>query len=112
MGFVPAARHVLGADFADGLLIFFGTLSILVAAAFIVFQRDPKRLLAYHNVEHLGIITLGFGLGPLGTFAAVFHTLNDSVCKSLAFFTVGRLGQEVGSHDMHTLSNALRADRL
>ena len=112
MRFVPPARHALGADFADGLLIFFGTLSILVAAGFIVFQRDAKRLLAYHSVEHLGIITLGFGLGPLGTFAALFHTLNHSVCKSLAFFAVGRLGQEFGSHEMHALSGALRADRL
>src|SRR5713226_3088033 len=112
MRFVPPARHALGADFADGLLIFFGTLSILVAAGFIVFQSDAKRLLAYHSVEHLGIITLGFGLGPLGTFAALFHTLNHSVCKSLAFFAVGRLGQEFGSHEMQRLSGALRADRL
>src|SRR6266481_4865784 len=112
MRFVVPARHALGADFADGLLIFFGTLSILVAAGFIVFQSDAKRLLAYHSVEHLGIITLGFGLGPLGTFAALFHTLNHSVCKSLAFFAVGRLGQRFGSHEMHTISGALRADTL
>ena len=112
MRFVPPARHALGADFTDGLLIFFGTLSILVAAGFIVFQRDAKRLLAYSSVEHLGIITLGFGLGPLGTFAALFHTLNHSVGKSLAFFAVGRLGQQFGSHEMHMLSGALRADRL
>ena len=112
MRFVPPARHALGADFTDGLLIFFGTLSILVAAGFIVFQSDAKRLLAYHSVEHLGIIALGFGLGPLGTFAALFHTLNHSVCKSLAFFAVGRLGQQFGSHEMHMLSGALRADRL
>jgi hydrogenase-4 component F len=112
MRFVPLAQHALGGDFVSGLLIFFGTLSILVAAGFIVFQRDAKRLLAYHSVEHLGIITLGFGLGPLGTFAALFHTLNHSVCKSLAFFAVGRLGQEFGSHDMHALSGALRVDRL
>jgi hydrogenase-4 component F len=112
MRFVPPVQHALGGNFASGLLIFFGTLSILVAAGFIVFQQDAKRLLAYHSVEHLGIITLGFGLGPLGAFAALFHTLNHSVCKSLAFFAVGRLGQEFGSHEMHKLSGALRADRL
>jgi len=112
MRFVPPARHALGEHFASGLLIFFGTLSILVAAGFIVFQRDAKRLLAYHSVEHLGIIALGFGLGPLGAFAALFHTFNHSVCKSLAFFAVGRLGQDYGSHEMHAISGALRADRL
>lgn len=112
MRFVPPVRHALGEHFASGLLIVFGTLSILVAAGFIVFQRDAKRLLAYHSVEHMGIITLGFGLGPLGAFAALFHTLNHSVCKSLAFFAVGRLGQRFGSHEMHTICGALRADRL
>ena len=112
MRFVPPARHALGEHFASGLLIFFGTLSILVAAGFIVFQRDAKRLLAYHSVEHLGIIALGYGLGPLGAFAALFHTFNHSVCKALAFFAVGRLGQEFGSHEMHAISGALRADRL
>jgi hydrogenase-4 component F len=112
MRFVPPVRHTLGDGFANGLLMFFGALSIVVAAGFIVFQRDAKRLLAYHSVEHLGIITLGYGLGPLGSFAALFHTFNHSICKSLAFFAVGRLGQRFGSHDMHALSGALRADRL
>jgi hydrogenase-4 component F len=112
MRFVPPARHALGADFTSGLLIGFGVLSILVAAGFIVFQRDAKRLLAYHSVEHMGIIALGYGLGPLGAFAALFHTLNHSVCKSLAFFAVGRLGQRFGSHDMQRIVGALRADQL
>jgi hydrogenase-4 component F len=112
MRFVPPAQHALGPGFANSLLIGFGLLSILVAAGFIVFQRDAKRLLAYHSVEHMGIITLGYGLGPLGAFAALFHTLNHSVCKSLAFFAVGRLGQRFGSHEMPTISGALRADAL
>ena len=111
MRFVPPARNALG-GFADGLLVFFGVLSILVAAGFIVFQRDAKRFLAYSSVEHLGIIALGYGLGPLGTFAALFHTLNHSLSKTLAFCAVGRLGQRFGTHDMDTLSGALRQDRL
>lgn len=111
MRFVPPARNALG-GFADGLLVFFGVLSILVAAGFIVFQRDAKRFLAYSSVEHLGIIALGYGLGPLGAFAALFHTLNHSLSKTLAFCAVGRLGQRFGTHDMDTLSGALRQDRL
>jgi len=110
--FVPPVQHALGRQFVNELLIAFGILSILVAAGFIVFQRDAKRLLAYHSVEHMGIITLGYALGPIGTFAALFHTLNHSICKALAFFAVGRLGQRFGSHDMHVITGALRADRL
>jgi hydrogenase-4 component F len=112
MRFVPSVRNAVGSGFADGLLVFFGASSILVAAGFIVFQRDAKRFLAYSSVEHIGIITLGFGLGPLGTFAALFHMLNHSMAKSLAFFAVGRLGQQFGSHDMAILSGGLRHDRL
>ena len=112
MRFVPPTRNALGSDFADGLLVFFGALSILVAAGFIVFQRDAKRFLAYSSVEHLGIIALGYGLGPLGTFAALFHTLSHSLSKSLAFCAVGRLGQRFRTHDMDILSGALRNDRL
>ena len=110
--YVPLVRHALGGGFADHLLVFFGVLSIVVAAGFIVFQRDAKRLLAYSSVEHLGIMTLGFGLGPLGSFAALFHMLNHSLSKSLAFFAVGRLGQHYGTHDMGTLAGALRTDRV
>ena len=112
MRFVPPVQHALGRQFASELLIAFGTMSILVAAGFIVFQKDAKRLLAYHSVEHMGIITLGYALGPIGTFAALFHTLNHSICKALAFFAVGRLGQRFGSHDMHAITGALSADRL
>jgi len=91
------------------LLTGFGLFSILVAAAFILFQHDLKRLLAYHSVEHIGIITLGVGLGGLGTFAALFHTLNHSLCKTLAFFAAGRLGQMFGTHDMRKLAGTMRA---
>jgi hydrogenase-4 component F len=91
------------------LLVLFGIVSILVAAAFIIFQHDVKRLLAYHSVEHIGIIALGLGLGGLGTLAALFHTLNHSICKTLSFFAAGRLGQIYGTHDMTKMSGSLRS---
>jgi hydrogenase-4 component F len=90
------------------LLTAFGIASILIAAAFIVFQRDGKRLLAYSSVEHLGIIALGVGLGGVGTFAALWHMLNHSIGKSLAFFSIGRLGQRYGTHDLGALAGAMR----
>ena len=91
------------------LLTVFGLISIIVAAAFIIFQHDVKRLLAYHSVEHIGIITLGLGLGGLGIFAALFHTLNHSICKTLSFFAAGRLGQTYGTHDMRKMAGSLRS---
>lgn len=110
MRYMPLVEGALGYEgWSLRLLLFFGLTSILVAATFIIFQHDLKRLLAYHSVEHLGIIAVGLGLGGLGTFAALLHTLNHSVCKSLSFFAAGRLGQMYGTHDMFKMAGALRA---
>lgn len=49
-------------SFSSTLLIAFGLLSLLVAALFIVGQKDFKRMLAYSSVEHMGILLLGLGL--------------------------------------------------
>jgi hydrogenase-4 component F len=113
MRYVPLVEAVPGnAGWGLRLLLLFGLISIGVAAAFIVFQHDVKRLLAYHSVEHLGIITLGLGLGGLGTVAALFHTLNHAVCKTLGFCCAGRLGQLYGTHDMRRMGGLLRASPL
>jgi len=90
------------------LLTGFGLISITLAAAFILFQNNLKRFLAYSSMEHIGIIALGLGLGPLGTLAALFHTLNHSLCKTLSFFSAGRLGQMTGSHSMEKMKGMLK----
>ncbi|MEI6970230.1 MAG: proton-conducting transporter membrane subunit [bacterium] len=103
---------MVDAAWARNLLIVFGLVSIIIAAVFILAQHDLKRLLAYCSVEHLGIIALGLGLGPLGAFAALFHTLNHSVCKALSFFCAGRIGQACGTHDMREIRGSIRLSRL
>jgi hydrogenase-4 component F len=87
-------------------------MSIVVAAVFIPAQKNVKRLLAYCSVEHIGIIALGLGLGGLGTFAALFHTLNHSLSKSLAFFSAGRLARQYGTYDMSRMKGASAASPL
>lgn len=94
------------------MLIGFGLLSIAAAAVFIPFQKNIKRFLAYSSVEHIGIVALGLGLGGLGTVAALFHTLNHSMAKPLAFFSAGNLARQYDSHDMHAVSGAVSKNRL
>ncbi len=112
MRYVPLVQNTPATDFAGNLLVVFGAFSILIAAAFIVFQTDVKRLLAYSSVEHIGIMALGYGLGPLGIFAALFHTVNHSICKSLAFFAAGHIGQHYGTYEMQAIKGVLRVDRI
>jgi hydrogenase-4 component F len=109
MRFVPIAETATGgAGWALNLLAGFGLLSIGVAASFILFQKNVKRFLAYSSMEHLGIIALGIGLGGFGTFAALFHTLNHSLAKTVSFFSAGRLGQISGSVEMTRLSGSVK----
>jgi hydrogenase-4 component F len=113
MRYVPLVEASTGhSGWALGLLRLIGGVSILMAAVFILFQHDLKRLLAYHSVEHLGIIVVGLGLGGVGTFAALFHTLNHSLCKTLGFLCAGRLGQIYGTHDMAALTGTVGRGRL
>jgi len=73
------------------LLLFFGALSCVVPAAFILVQTDYKRLLAYSSIEHMGLTAFLFGLGPVGTFAALIHMIGHALSKSMLFFAAGNI---------------------
>lgn len=75
--------------FANRLFLLFGLTSLLVAVVFIANQKDYKRLLAYSSVEHMGILSLGIGVGA--PFASLLHMVNHSLTKSLLFLTAGHL---------------------
>ncbi|QLH74949.1 MAG: hydrogenase 4 subunit F [Methanomassiliicoccales archaeon] len=87
--------------FAPDLMLIFGLLSLFVAAFFILISRDFKRMLAYSSVEHMGIISLGFGIGgPLGIFGAMFHMLNHSLTKTLMFLCTGNVVQKYNTREI------------
>ncbi|MDP2599777.1 MAG: proton-conducting transporter membrane subunit, partial [Deltaproteobacteria bacterium] len=77
------------AAFSNTLLTFFGLVSLVVAAVFIASQRDYKRMLAYSSVEHMGILSLGIGVGA--GFGSLFHVINHSLTKCLLFLLAGQI---------------------
>lgn len=90
-------------------LIFFGLFSIAVSVPFMLVQHDIKRMLAYSSVEHIGIITLGIGIGgALGLFGAVLHMFNHSMAKPLLFFSAGNINQKYHSKRMDRISGILK----
>jgi hydrogenase-4 component F len=97
----------VGPGFADGLLIVLGVFSLAVAALSLVIQRHYKRLLAYSSIEHTGLVCLGLGLGPLGTFAAMLHLLNHSIAKSMMFFLSGRILERYRTTEISRVSGLL-----
>lgn len=79
--------------FTNVLLMGFGLLSVAIGTFSLVIQRHYKRMLAYSSVEHMGLVTIGLALGPLGAFAAWLHVVNHAVAKSASFLLAGRLLQ-------------------
>ena len=90
-------------------LLVIGSISALFGVLYALVQHDLKRLLAYHSIENIGIIFIGLGLamifygsghpllGTLGLVAALYHTLNHALFKSLLFMGAGAVSQ--GSHE-------------
>lgn len=101
--------HAIGDRFPNTLLLVFGMLSVGVAAFFILVQQDMKRLLAYSSVENMGLVAVALGIGgPLGILAALLHTLNHSLAKTLLFCGSGNVLLKYGTRNMDVVCGMLK----
>lgn len=98
--------------FASSLLLTMGFLSLFVSAVFILGSTNYKRMLAYSSIEHMGIISIGFGAGGIGIFAALFHMVGHSLSKSAFFLTSGNLHDLAESNEISAVRSLLRRDRI
>lgn len=102
------------------LVFALGAASALLGVLWALAQRDIKRLLAYSSVEHIGIITLAIGVGALGQAyhrpalavlgyaAAVLHTVNHALFKSLLFMAAGTVYTRTHTRNMEELGGLAR----
>ena len=81
------------ATFTSTTLLGSGLLSLIIATPFILKEKNRfKRVLAYHSLEHMGIITFGIGIGgPIALFGALLHVLNHAITKTLMFLSFGNV---------------------
>jgi hydrogenase-4 component F len=84
-------------QFARTLLIVLGMSSLLLASAFMLSQRDYKRLFAYSSIENMGIMAVGMGLGGSASYGALLHAVNHSLCKAGLFFLAGNVLRSFGT---------------
>jgi hydrogenase-4 component F len=83
------------------LMVTLGLVSLLFAALMLYRRGDSKRLFAYSSIEHMGIITVAFGMGGLlANFAGLLHMTLHSLTKSAIFFTVGQISQVKGTQQI------------
>jgi hydrogenase-4 component F len=94
--------------FASRLLVLMGLVSMGVAGALMVGQKDLKRMLAYSSVEHMGILALGIGIGGVGAFGAMLHLVCNGLTKGVLFLSAANLHRAYGSKSTDEVTGTLR----
>ncbi len=116
-GFVRIAFDFLGGgpSWCGYFVLLAGAVSGLLGVLYAIAEHDLKRLLAYHSVENIGIIYLGLGtsllflayhaplLAALALLAALLHTFNHALFKSLLFLGAGAISSATGTVDLEEL---------
>jgi len=98
----------VGFQYFSNLMILLGIISLAISCGFILVQKDLKRLLAYSSIEHVGIISIGLGIGGiLGIGGAMLHVFNHAVTKSLMFFGAGNVVNKYRTHNMHVMRGVI-----
>ena len=102
------------------LVIVLGMVSGVVGVLFALGQHDLKRLLAYHSIENIGIITMGIGtaligsatgssiLVLLGLAGALLHVLNHATFKALLFLGAGSVIHAIATREIDRMGGLLR----
>jgi hydrogenase-4 component F len=92
--FYILTSRCVGAAFPGHLLLLFGLLSMGVSVPFVLVQNNYRRLLAYHTIDHSGIMVTALGLGgPLGMLGLMLHMTYHTIAKSLLFLCAGNVQQ-------------------
>jgi hydrogenase-4 component F len=88
---------VIGPDFLRGMLSIAGLLSLFVAAALLIRQRDFKRMLAYSSIEHMGLMAIGAAIGAAALPAVLLYMLGHGLVKATLFVVSGRILEVEGT---------------
>lgn len=94
-------------EFAKVIMITGGCLSLIFAFIFMFRVNNYKRLLAYSSVEHLGIITLGIGIGGLAFIGAMYHVIYNAINKVVLFLTAGNIHRRFRTREVDGVKNVL-----
>lgn len=106
--FYQVTAASVGSQFPRDVLLAFGIASLLLAALYLLDQRDYKRLLAYSSVEHMGILAIGISFGvPIAFAGVLLHVLAHAAAKGNAFMGAGVLVRKFGTKQIALLTGGL-----
>ena len=93
---------------AQGLLVAAAAVSVVYAALLAYRSRNPKALLAYSSISHLGFVLLGlFTLKEQGISAAIFLSIGHALSSGVMFYLLSQIEereQEISLDTPHGLS--------
>src|SRR5208283_284942 len=97
-----------------------GVASALLGVLYALMEHDLKRLLAWHSIENIGIILMGFGaalmfralgyenLAALALIAGLYHTFNHATFKGLLFLGAGSVVEATHTRNMEKMGGLIR----
>ena len=97
-----------------------GLVSALLGVLYALMEHDLKRLLAWHSIENIGIILIGFGaalmfrslgqvnLAALALIAGLYHTFNHATFKGLLFLGAGSVVEATHTRNMEKMGGLIR----
>lgn len=101
-------------------LLVIGMVSGVGGVLYALGQHEIKKLLAYHSIENIGIITLGLGIGLWGQIShhelialtgyagALLHVFNHAIFKGLLFLSAGSLIRSTHTGEIDQLGGLLK----
>jgi len=105
---------------AGMLVLIVGVVSALLGVLYALMEHDLKRLLAYHSIENIGIILIGFGaalmfislnqprLAAIALIAGLYHTMNHAIFKCLLFLGAGSVVNAAKTRNMEEMGGLIR----
>jgi formate hydrogenlyase subunit 3/multisubunit Na+/H+ antiporter MnhD subunit len=120
-GFIRIGFDLLGpaAWWSAMIVLAVGGVSAVLGILHALMEQDIKRLLACSTIENIGVIFLGLGLAmafgangiafgaTLALIAALYHSLNHMLCKSLLFFGAGAVLNATGERSVERLGGLI-----
>lgn len=94
------------------VLLLLGGLSLLMSAVYLGRTRNLKRLASYSTVENSGLMVLGLGIGGIGVWATVLHSLAHTLIKGSFLLQISVVGKMYGGYKAARNGGYFRADPL
>jgi hydrogenase-4 component F len=89
-------------------LMAMGLLSMIVATVNIVTTKNYKRLIAYASINHIGVISIGLGIGGTATYGTVLYVFSNALVKAMLFLTAGNIKARFHTKDARGLHGLLQ----